>query len=283
MITRPQFDALPLSRTTTPIPNVARHHVAPRTDEAQLPEIKQVPRVRSRVSNPEDGPCYRIAKNRREFRAAFHLVYRNYRKAGLIDANPYGMRVTRFHLHPETTVCLGLDGGEVVSTVTVIGDTAAGLPMDCIYFLETDEFRARGWRVAEVSCLASTCDPSHRGFLTTFVRLNSLMAQSARLQGIDHLLIVVHPRHAPFYEKYVGFKSTEIVRPYPAVENHPALLLTLDLERMHLNSPKAYQRFFGKPLPIDTLRPRPMSASDCRYFDPAADVTCSFVPVPMAG
>jgi hypothetical protein len=251
--------------------------------DVTLSKTFKTPRPRLKVNPLEESSQYRIAENRRELSSAFHLVYRKYRDAGLIDANLYQLRVTQFHLRPETTVFVGQKDGEVVSTVSLIGDSEAGLPMDCIYYDEVDAFRGRGWHVAEVSCLASNCDPSTRGFLTTFVRLNSLMAQSARLQGIDHLLIVIHPRHAAFYEKYVGFQSTEIVRPYPAVENHPALLLYLDLERMHYQAPRAYQRFFGEPLPVNMLIPRPMSPADCDYFRPAAKLARSFVPIPMAG
>lgn len=282
MINRPPSQAHSLPPNTTGSALTVRVAQVTNSDGPLTP-IAQIGEARSAARDPAETNGYRVAASRHELSAAFRLVYRSYRKAGLIDSSPYSMRVTRFHLHPETTVYVGVDGGEVVSTVTLIGDTAEGLPMDCIYYREVDDFRARGCRVAEVSCLASMCDPSNRRFLTTFVELNSLMAQSARLQGIDHLMIVVNPRHAPFYEKYVGFRSTGIVRPYPAVENHPALLLYLDLIRMHLNAPKAYQRFFGVPIPIQRLRPRPMSNADIDHFAPASIATRSFVPVPMVG
>jgi hypothetical protein len=203
-------------------------------------------------------------------------------EAGLIETNRFQLRVTRYHLHPGTSVYIGIQGEEVLSTVSLVRDSHAGLPMDCIYLDEVDQLRSR-YEVAEVSCLASKQVASKRDFLTTFVKLNSLMAQSAKWQGVERLLIVVHPRHAHFYEKFIGFKVVGDVRPYPAVENHPAVLLCLDLIGMPFDSPEAYERFFGTPIPEEELEPDPMPVQDQRYFLPVTQAAKNhFVPMPVA-
>jgi hypothetical protein len=107
------------------------------------------------------------------------------------------------------------------------------------------------------------------------------MAQSAKWQGVERLLIVVHPRHAHFYERFIGFKVLGEERPYPAVENHPAILLCLDLIGMPFDAPEAYERFFGTPIPEHELRSGPMSMADRKYFQPITAVAAShFVPIP---
>ncbi len=237
----------------------------------------------NRVASCEAGVCYQVAEHRPERIGAFHLVYRRYREAGLIDQNRYQLRVTRYHLLTSTSVYIGIKEAETVTTVTLVRDGELGLPMECIFLDEVDHLRSQGIRLAEVSCLASEPNPSKRAFLSSFIALNRLMAQSAKFQGVDRLLIVIHPRHAPFYERYIGFRPVGSVRPYPAVENHPARLLSLDLNSMPIDAPVAYQRFFGDPIPSGALQARPIGMEDIHYFQPAAAEARHFVPMPMAG
>jgi hypothetical protein len=85
------------------------------------------------------------------------------------------------------------------------------------------------------------------------------MAQRARYRGIDDLLITVHPHHVSFYQRFIGFEQIGEARPYGSVLNNLAVPLALDLIRLSVNHPRAYQRFFGQPFPTNLLAHHPWS------------------------
>jgi hypothetical protein len=84
------------------------------------------------------------------------------------------------------------------------------------------------------------------------------MSQYARHRGVDELLIAVHPRHAKFYERFIGFEIIGGKRLYESVCCKPAVALALDLNRLSVNHPRAYKRFFGSPFSEDAFRRPPI-------------------------
>jgi hypothetical protein len=151
---------------------------------------------------------------------------------------------------------IGASLEEVICTATIVHDGSMGLPLECVYAAEVASRRSRGITLAEVSCLADRTEPTARSF-PVLCRLMSLIAQSSKRRGTDELLIAVHPRHARFYQRYLGFMQIGDERTYPSVRNHPALALSLDLNNLAEQHPGAYERLFGVPFPIFTLeRPR---------------------------
>ena len=90
------------------------------------PEPQEFPIRRSNIE------C-RIGSSRQELSAAFHLIYEQYLKAGLMKPNSYRMRVTPYHLLPSTEVLVALDRGVVTCTLSLVRDGKLGLPMEaCI-------------------------------------------------------------------------------------------------------------------------------------------------------
>ena len=89
-----------------------------------------------------------------EFKAATHLVYREYLRRGYIAPNPTQLRLSHFHAVPETTTFVALDPQQrIVGTVTLVPDSSMGLPMDDAYQAEVDGLRAQGVHLAELSML----------------------------------------------------------------------------------------------------------------------------------
>lgn len=188
---------------------------------------------------------YRMARSASDRDDAFRLVYRSYLKSGLGTVNPYGMRVTRYQLCETSQTFVGLEGSEVVTTVTLVGDGHLGLPMDGMFSAEVNALRSAGKRVAEVSCLADRRS-SHSRFLESFCQLNRMMAQFARYQGIECLLVTVHPRHARFYRRYFGFKPiSSRIADCPHVQGSPAAALILDFDEYDKECPESWHRVFG--------------------------------------
>jgi len=207
---------------------------------------------------PRSKLAVKIASQPREIQEALGLVYQAYRRCGLIEPNPFRMRVTPYHLRETTEIFVAILGGEVTCTLSLVRDGELGLPMESIYGEEVAWRRAQGVSVAEVSCLADRRHNLVRS-LSVLVQVMGLMAQSARRRGVDELLIAVHPRHAEFYERFIGFQVIGEEREYERVCNKPAVALALDLNRLAVIHPRAYKRFFGLPFPEEELEYRPIS------------------------
>src|SRR5690606_25340452 len=112
--------------------------------------------------------------------------------------------------------------------------------------------RAAGVRVAEVSCLADRRQGTAR-FFGLFCELSRLMAQLARNTGVDELLVVVNPRHAPLYRRYMAFEQIGDEREYEAVQGFPAVALSLNFAKAKVEKPKSWREFFGEALPQGVL------------------------------
>jgi hypothetical protein len=221
---------------------------------------------------PSPSPIeYRIATTKWERLAAYRLVYDHYRKAGFIQSNPFRFRVTKHHLLPTTQVFLAVRDEEPICTVSLVADTPMmGLPMESIYHEEVAQSRDKGLHVGEVSALAG-CTTDFRSFLPIFVQLTRLMAQYARQRGMHQFLIAVHPKHAGFYERFMGFEKIGPVREYPCVQNAPAVACCLDFERIDRDRPKCWYDFFGAPLPESRLETVPMEEDELSDYEPIAD------------
>jgi hypothetical protein len=207
----------------------------------------------------------KIASTREEWEAAFELLYRSYRRAGLCAENSCGFRATKYQLLPTTDIFIAKLEGEVISTVSLVRDSEFGLPMEDVYREEVAERRAAGLRLAEVSCLADRRRDAYR-FFGLFCELSRLMAQLAIKLGIDELVIAVHPRHASLYRRYMAFRRFGERRVYPTVQNHPAVALVLNFAQAQAERPAGWKKFFGPQLSDNVLQSCPMAQTDREFF-----------------
>lgn len=231
------------------------------------------PRRAGISSGTERELTCKIASTWEDREAAFRLVYQNYLRKGLIEPNPYEMRVTPYHLLPTTNVFIAQEHGEVICTVTLIGDGDLGLPMESIYPEQVLDARERGFSVGEVSSLAVRGDVEFKAFLPIFVKITRLMAQHARTFGMDQFLIVTHPKHGRFYERFMGFQQIGSATEYPMVRNAPAAAYCLDFARIDRERPACYNEFFGTWLPASELHCDRMSPAELDAIRPAAALT----------
>jgi hypothetical protein len=212
----------------------------------------------------------RVAATREERQATFELIYRSYLRAGLCEKQDSGMRATPYQLVPSTDVILAELRGQVISTVSLVRDGELGLPMESIFPEEVAARREAGIGLAEVSCLADRRQGTAR-FFGLFCELSRLMAQLARKTGVDELVVVVNPRHAPLYRRYMAFDQIGEERTYDVVQGLPAVPLSLNFAKAKVNKPKSWQEFFGEQLPEDVLKPCPISQEDRNYFQELLD------------
>ena len=209
--------------------------------------------------NREDwSTICRIATARDEVLGALQLVHDEYVRSGLSLPTDSGLRVTRYHLLNTTEVLVGLVDDQVACTLSLVRDSRFGLPMESIYRREVNVRRRLGKSVAEVSCLADRRADAERT-LTVMFRVMALVAQAATHRGVDELLIAIHPHHAKFYERFLGFERIGDLKYYSTVRGNPAVAMTLDLTRLHVTNPKAYKRLYGQPFAPRELRERVVS------------------------
>ena len=207
----------------------------------------------------------RVASTCDERQANFELVYRSYLQAGLCPENECGMRATPYQLLESTDIIQAELRGEVISTVSLVRDGELGLPMEALYPEEVAARRAAGIRLAEVSCLADRRQGTAR-FFGLFCELSRVMAQLAKKTGVDELVVVVNPRHAPLYRRYMAFEQIGDEREYDAVQGFPAVPLSLNFAKAKVEKPRSWHEFFGEQLPENVLQTCPISAEDRDYF-----------------
>ncbi len=226
------------------------------------------------------GPASDLATRR----AAYRLVYELYLEKEYAMPHPSRMWLSLFDALPETTTLVVKEHGEVVAALTVVFDSAFGLPADRLYRREIDAMRRGGRRPAEIISFG-ICAHAGRGS-EILVRLFDMVYVLARhVRGATDLLNTVNPRHAGFYRRTLLFRKAGEVRDYDKVGGAPAVLLRLDLDLADESHRQAHRpgaarqeksrtlyRMFHSPDETEsvtqTLRRslRPMSERELRYF-----------------
>lgn len=217
---------------------------------------------------------YKIAEDQRERAAAFRLCHDAYVQAGLMLPHRSQLRIMPHHLLPTSTTFIAVQNGQVIATVSLIGDGQLGLPMECAYREEVAELRSPCRWLGEVSSLASV-HRQPRGQLDALGNLTRLLAQYAQRHGLEHLLAAVHPKHARFYQRFLGFQQLGQPKPYPAVRRRPSTAMLLDLPLLQQTRHPSYLAYFGEIIPDEALRYRPISGAERKFF---AEMLASRMP-----
>ncbi|MGH7266360.1 MAG: N-acyl amino acid synthase FeeM domain-containing protein [Candidatus Rokuibacteriota bacterium] len=174
-------------------------------------------------------PRLRTRQDHGRLRRRLPAPARRVRRDRLHAPHPTGRRVTRFNALPGTRVFVAKDGRRVVGTVTLVQDSAVGLPMDQMYRDELAGVRAQGRRLGEASTL--TVDRAYRasgiGILMRLYRVLSVHALG--VARLDDLCMVVRPHHVRFYETFFPFRRIGPTRPYPRLEGAPFVGFRADL------------------------------------------------------
>ena len=222
---------------------------------------------------------FKIADSQAEREAAFELVHEMYTREHLMAPNLYGMRVTPWHLLEGTNVFVAKDRGRVIHTLSAVPDGPKGLPMESIYGDEIHSRREAGIRLAEITCLAALRD-AYSGDHTfhVFVQLVGLMFQSCRLNGIERLLIAVHPRHARFYCRALGFEQVGDVKHYESVCGRPAVACEHDFSRRDVDRYRLYDEVYRHRFDPLQLMGASMQEEEREYFSMISSWTDSGSP-----
>lgn len=197
--------------------------------------------IRSSIRLPSElsqGLVFKIAETTEELESSFKLVYESYLGLGYCKQNKLKMRATVYHALPTTTTLIAVDGGKVVGTLTIVRDNRLGLPLETVFDVET--LRNNSSRLAEITSLVIHKDyRREKGGQILFPLLRLMYEYSTSCFGVNHLLIMVHPKDVHFYKSLLLFKevSGTGVRDYLGA---PAVSLHLDLQTAVHDYEKVY-------------------------------------------
>lgn len=171
----------------------------------------------------------RIARTQLELEAAFRLLHQAYVNSGLMVPHSSLMRITPYHTLPTTTTVIAEWDGKIVGTMSLIRDTAFGLPIDSIF--DITHLRKDGARVFECSSLAVDSDYRARGGEVAFALMRFTWRYATRRAGVDRFVAVVNPRHVDMYKVMFGMNVIPgaVADNYSFVCGAPAVGLSLDL------------------------------------------------------
>lgn len=172
--------------------------------------------------NPPSELTCKVARTKEELEAALVLLHDEYVRAGYMVPDPSGMRVTPYHALPSTTVLIAKWGEEVVGTVSIVRDSAFGLPLEKLFQIQ--KLRHKGRRLAEVSGLTIRHDRRQNRGQILFPLIKFIVQYCQSYFGVDVIVIAVHPRHLEFYESLLGFQQfPEGIKRYQFVNGAPAV------------------------------------------------------------
>jgi hypothetical protein len=165
--------------------------------------------------------------------------------------SPSGMRVSRHLAHARARTYATLEGGRVAATVTMFHDSPLGLPADAVFGDVLADLRAEGRHVVEAGMLGFA-DRAVQGGSAALLQMMKLVFWAAQREGGDDLLATVHPRHARFYSRTLGFTPVGGRRDHRSVQGAPAALVRMDLRTFgpHCVRRPQIRRFFFPPPPL---------------------------------
>jgi len=187
---------------------------------------------------------FKVADTRDELEAAYHLVHEVYLREGYTDPHESQLRVNLRYALPTTATIIGVCGGEVVITLTVIGDSSLGLPMDMIFSEELYGLRQQGRHLVEIGALASHPDFRRRRQALALYADKASLLYAMRHLGADDAVIAVNPKHEWVYKHLVLFDTISGAKLYHYVNDAPAVAMRLDLRSSIDRWAKAYA---GRP------------------------------------
>ncbi|MEX2673221.1 MAG: hypothetical protein WD294_14045 [Phycisphaeraceae bacterium] len=230
----------------------------------------------------KSGLSYSVARTLSDVLEAWQLVYRSYRRAGLIQSHRWKLHTVPHAVQNQSVVVRGRIRAETVSTLSAYLDTSNGLPLDSVYPDELATLRRNGRRLVEFGLFADRRHEMQR----TVAALLELMRWACHFgvhSGATDGIIGVHPRHAAFYERLLAFERIGEVRLHPTVNEAEVVLLRLDwyAQIVKPRVPRGLRYWMEKPLPATAFLERSMFTPEELASSPLADYLGEMIAAPI--
>jgi hypothetical protein len=216
-----------------------------------------IPKANSKLS-------FEIASNAHDLLAALTLVQKNFEREGYAIKNSNGLRITPYHLLPETVVIVAKRDNEVMATISIVPRTRFGLPLESSFTL--NNLLDNKGRVIEVSALA--VDPRVRGQQGEILYnlLKYMYHCNVGILHADTEVIGVNPKMVPLYEAVLLFNKIPKlpVTKYDFANGAPVVPMIFSFAKGELSFEKTYGQkpsrlnmfeFFKLPAPPQFVLP----------------------------
>lgn len=188
----------------------------------------------ARVENPREP--FVVASQPWQVVSAWRLVYQVYLRQGLIGANPDRVHTHAEVLHGGTAVILEKGASAITATISSYADGPTGLPMDASCPAAMAQLRGEGRRLAEIGLLADAARPGTRSAASLLKLMRYGVFHAVHI-GASDIVIGVHPHHAPFYRRMLGFEDFAAPTRCARVNDHPMVPLRMDVARQFARDP----------------------------------------------
>lgn len=197
-----------------------------------------------------------IAKSGESLQQAADLIQLEYEKDGYVPPLPAKKKapISPYNKTEVSTTFVAKYENIVLGTVTLVGDSEKGFPLDSIFKQEVDSLRMFGTSLAEISQLAVRRDAAkilevgqRQIQAILLLQLFSLVYYCAIAKNIDTLCITINPKHDVFYLG-IGFAPMGEIKYYDTVNGAPALLRVLKLSTINVENNLIMRQILNKPL-----------------------------------
>jgi hypothetical protein len=239
-----------------------------------LPASVRKKLVRSKFEVDYDLPkeiTLKQAETEDEIKQAFQLVHDAYVDLDYIDANAARLRFSKFHAVATSIILVVKWEEEVIGTLTIIPDSALGLPCDMTWPVE--KYRAQGKLIAEISSLSIKKHFRTRRGKLLMPLCKIMYKYCTEVLRLDGIVIATTVEVEPFYTDILLFEKVVQItgQEHQLVKGNPSSCCYLDLNKDsvlpnykktygHLPKSKNLHHFFVEAETPNIIMPEP---KDC--------------------
>ncbi len=197
---------------------------------------------------------FKQAETEQEIQQALKIVHDSYVELNYIDPVESQLRFSKFHALPTTVILVAKIGDEVIGTLTIIPDSALGLPADITWPLE--KYRKNGKIIAEISSLAIKKDFRMRRGKLLMPLCKIMYLYCTEVLRLDGIVIATTIEVEPFYTDVLLFQKVVATtgQAHKLVKGNPSSCCYLELDEQlvqsykkiysHKSQPKNLYNFF---------------------------------------
>jgi len=215
-----------------------------------------------------------VANNIETRLKAYEFIRNIYSAKGYANDSSSKLWLSIYDAIPETTTLIvESDEGIIEGALTVVFDSALGLPADEIYKQEIDGLRKTGHHLSEI--ISFGIRKENKNTIKILASLYySAYVLAHRVKNKTDFIVTVNPQHEKFYVDKLIFKRIGGIRRYHKVNGAPAVLLNLPFSLP--NKLKEKKRIFplymlddsyhAEMLLADKLKKSLLPMSDMEFF-----------------
>lgn len=179
-----------------------------------------------------------------EYYEALGLLHDCYVQKGLMAKDPRKLRLSIYHLLPETNIMIVKHKGTIVGTGTIIHKGSIPLPVQKAFPKSVEDLAGQHSDLIEFSGLAVHPDYRQQGHVILLLLAKYFFQLSNRIYENPYSLCTVHPNAQAFYKILFNFKRIGKTVDYDFVQSAKAVFMAGSISTQE--SLRVYHKFAGK-------------------------------------